>query len=228
MARERLSDWDHVFNNFKVNPCGKNENHNRKQCHDYHNEKDRRRSCAYYLYTWELCPKSDIKNCTDDSCQYAHNKVEQLYHPERFKKKFCSKSPNDIRNCLYGDWCSFAHSEDEIRIELLEKMIQDDNFNLFLYKTVFCPNVKEHDKSSCVYAHNYQDFRRDPKKYLYTKETCKDWVLTKIPTYSEGKCKNLMNCKKCCCHNRYKSTYESNIFGQEGAFSGPTSHTTPR
>lgn len=39
---------------------------------------------------------------------------------------------------------------------------------MFYYKTEFCPfNLTEHDKSKCVYAHNWQDYRRKTDIYSY-------------------------------------------------------------
>ena len=46
-----------------------------------------------------------------------------MYHPEKYKKRFCSYYPNNTANCEYGNkkqniylfligiFCSFAHSE---------------------------------------------------------------------------------------------------------------------
>ena len=39
---------------------------------------------------------------------------------------------------------------------------------MFYYKTAFCPfNLTKHDPSKCVYAHNWQDYRRPPNMYNY-------------------------------------------------------------
>jgi len=32
----------------------------------------------------------------------AHNRVEQLYQPEKYKTKFCTYYPNNIGACDYG------------------------------------------------------------------------------------------------------------------------------
>lgn len=49
-------------------------------------------------------------------------------------------------------------------IHLLDK---DYDFYLQKYKTVWCPDTQSHDRSGCVYAHNMQDFRRNPFKFNY-------------------------------------------------------------
>ena len=33
----------------------------------------------------------------------------------------------------------------------------------FRYKTQWCPIGSFHDWQECIYAHNYQDYRRDPR-----------------------------------------------------------------
>lgn len=51
---------------------------------------------------------------------------------------------------------------------LIHNYAEDDDFYMFYYKTEFCPfNLTEHDKSKCVYAHNWQDYRRKPDIYPY-------------------------------------------------------------
>lgn len=41
--------------------------------------------------------------------------------------------------CDYGQYCSFAHSDAEITIDLIDKYKQDSDFYCFHYKTVWCP-----------------------------------------------------------------------------------------
>ena len=69
---------------FKTQPCRTSKSHNQKRCIYYHDQ-DRRRPLG--TYTSELCNE---KNCPDhEQCSKAHNRVEELYHPEKFKTKFC-------------------------------------------------------------------------------------------------------------------------------------------
>lgn len=69
----------------------------------------------------------------------SHNKVEQLYHPLRYKSKFCQYFHSQISKCEYKDYCSFAHDESEITIQLIHKRKKDDIFYVWYYKTVWCP-----------------------------------------------------------------------------------------
>jgi hypothetical protein len=55
-------------------------------------------------------------------CKKCHNKIEQLYHTDRYKIKFCLSYPNRLEHCEYGEYCSFAHDEESIKIPLLHKM----------------------------------------------------------------------------------------------------------
>lgn len=58
---------------------------------------------------------------------YSHNTIEQLYHPDNFKKKFCINILNG-KKCKYGDYCALAHTEEEIRINLIHKLPRDKEF----------------------------------------------------------------------------------------------------
>jgi len=84
------------------------------------------------------------KECKNgDSCQKAHNRVEEFYHPDKYKAKFCasyiSALEGKIVECEYGDFCSFAHSESEISVELIDQFTKDSDFYMFHFKTVWCP-----------------------------------------------------------------------------------------
>ena len=50
---------------------------------------------------------------------------------------------------------------------MIHLLNRDHDFYLQKYKTVWCPDTQTHDRSVCVYAHNIQDFRRNPFKYNY-------------------------------------------------------------
>jgi hypothetical protein len=114
--------------------------------------------------------------------------VERLYHIEKYKTRFCTKYPKSIEKCEYGDYCSFAHSIDEIKTRLIHTFEKDDDFYMFYFKTEWCPFNKEHNKASCDYAHNFQDFRRKPHIFDYdAQELCKSWQSgTFIGKYEEG------------------------------------------
>lgn len=61
------------------------------------------------------------------------------------------------------DFCAFAHSKQELKIDFLEDMNKDSDFFMFHFKTVWCPYPEKYHKSQnemndCVFAHNWQDF----------------------------------------------------------------------
>lgn len=125
----------------------------------------------------------------------AHNIVESVYHPEKYKTKYCSKFPKNLSKCEYGDYCSFAHSTKELKVRLIHNMKKDDDFFMYFYKTELCPFNKEHNKATCVYAHNWQDFRRKPNLFSYDSSImCKNWRPEEfIAKYHQG-CKNMASC----------------------------------
>ena len=131
--------------NFKTQQCKLQYQHNPKKCFYYHEaKKDRRRPLG--TYTSEICPY--IQNgaghyeCPNgDNCTRSHNRVEEFYHPEKYKVKFCQTYPDRIENCDYGDMCAFAHSLDEVTVDLLDsdKFEKNSDFYMFHFKTVWCP-----------------------------------------------------------------------------------------
>ena len=61
-------------------------------------------------------------------------------------------------DCDFGNLCAFAHSDEELSIDILHKMEHDDDFYMFHFKTVWCPfntESREHYREKCVYAHNW-------------------------------------------------------------------------
>lgn len=186
--------------NFKVTPCAIPSAHNHKQCPFYHNAKDRKRPGNFY--SAELCESAErddgISCPAGELCSKSHNRVEQLYRNEKYKTKFCSQFPNNIRNCEYGVYCSFAHTEQDIVIDLIHNYEYDDDFYMFFFKTVLCPfNLTQHDKAQCVYAHNWQDFRRKPSQFNYDPQSCPNWKSTDyILNYQDG-CPLGFDCTKC-------------------------------
>ena len=186
------------LNHFKLHPCTKSAQHNHKHCPFFHNHKDRKRNGNFY--SADLCEnieKNEICRL-GDFCTKSHNRVEQLYREEKYKTKFCSFYPNNIHKCEYGNYCSFAHHENDIIIELIHNFEYDDDFYMFHFKTVWCPfNLTQHDKGLCVYAHNWQDFRRKPNIYEYEPVPCQNWRSNDfIFNYEEG-CSNSYKCTKC-------------------------------
>lgn len=104
--------------------------------------------CSYAIKSKE-CPNGE-------SCQKSHNRVEEFYHPDKYKAKFCSSYIDGTGECEYGEYCSFAHSDSEISVELIDKFAKDSDFYMFHFKTVWCPyNETNHQRDQCVYSHNW-------------------------------------------------------------------------
>lgn len=186
---------------FKMHPCPSPNTHDRIHCPYYHCEKkDRKRAYSLYKYSSFMCPfTKDNKPCPyGDYCLKCHNNVELNYHPNNYKKRFCVNFPNEQEDCKFGKYCSYAHSNSEILVELLHLYDYDDSFFMFHFKTQFCPiNHINHDRSLCVYAHNWQDFRRKPQEYNLIPEQCPNWNRnTIVLDYIEG-CPNQFDCIYC-------------------------------
>ena len=190
------------FLQFKTIECTVKTYHDHKQCPLYHSSKDRRRCPQKYVYEPDLCLMvAGGKICSNyEKCKFSHNTVEQFYHPKKYKTKLCAGlGPGSMTTkCIYGTFCSFAHSEDELRIKKLHQIEKTHDFFRYFYKTVYCPYNHNHDKSSCEYAHNVQDYRRDPLTVAYNPETCKRWsASSEINKYEDGGCNYNEACNKC-------------------------------
>ncbi len=185
------------IDSFKIAPCSIKVQHNHKQCQFYHYPKDRKRIGDFsndlcpFIEREEPCPFGDI-------CMKSHSRVEQLYSPLKYKTRFCSFYPNSLNSCEYSDFCSFAHQESEITIPLIHHYEFDEDFFLFHYKTIMCPfNQNKHDKSTCVYAHNWQDYRRKPHEIRYEPISCPNWKTGDFVTNYQDGCGNGAICMKC-------------------------------
>lgn len=64
------------------------------------------------MYTPDLCEREEagLKCEKGLDCSVSNNRVESVYHPEKYKSRYCTKYPKNIDKCEYGDYCSFAHS----------------------------------------------------------------------------------------------------------------------
>lgn len=68
-----------------------------------------------------------------------------------------------------------------------------------------------HDRGNCPYAHNIQDYRRNPRDYKYLPEKCAAWCFTvKIESIEEGGCKAGMACNKC--HGWMEQRYHPQLY----------------
>lgn len=96
------------------------------------------------------------------------------------KVRFCASYPN-VSQCRRGAACSFAHSRDEVQTPLLSKEEEEHEesamtqaFFTRKFKTMWCPIGAQHDWQTCVYAHTYQDARRQPS-IGYGPQPCPYW-----------------------------------------------------
>lgn len=189
-----------VLEKFKTAECQIGKEHNKIKCPYYHSSKDYRRDAEASGYSSFMCAfAKDGNPCPfRNNCKDCHNSVELNYHPNNYKRRFCIYFPDSLEKCKFGEFCSYAHSEQDILSELIHNFNFDNDFFAFHYKTSFCPiNHIQHDRSLCVYAHNWQDYRRKPHKYYILPEVCPDWNNSKvILNYDEG-CKRGINCQYC-------------------------------
>lgn len=176
--------------NFKVYRCEKTNCADLKSCPYFHSGADRRRDMIRHKYVSDLCENiSRGLVCPfHDTCKYSHNHFESLYHPTKYKKRFCNSYPDKLETCKYSQFCSYAHSEEELLVVLLHNYVYDRDFYLFLYKTQFCPfSYIPHNRASCVYAHNWQDLRRNPAEARTKPFSCPNWKQkTFLLHYSDG------------------------------------------
>ena len=108
---------------FKVKQWTAGTNHNPKKCLNYHDfKRDRRRPMGTYSSEFCMSMTKIGEWPNGDTWNRAHNRVEEFYHPEKYKVKFCSTYPNEVNSWEYGNFCSFAHHVDEIMIDLLDEM----------------------------------------------------------------------------------------------------------
>ena len=104
------------------------------------------------------------------------------YPPDNIKTQMC-KNWTETGSCSYGDKCSFAHSEEQIRSGREQRIISQNP----LYKTQLCKMFAEEDfcelGNNCHFAHGSDelrvlkplektDFSNDP---LYKTQLCNKW-----------------------------------------------------
>ena len=57
----------------------------------------------------------------------------------------------------------------------------------YFYLNWRCPNTNSHDRASCVYAHNVNDYRREFKLFPYLNEECPLWNKSdNVKSYKEA------------------------------------------
>lgn len=179
------------LNKFKTTKCTRNCD-NIKQCPYYHSSEDQRRSPEVVDYNPQVCHFG--LNCLrKDRCPFTHNKYELNYHPLRYKKAYCRHLFDD-KGCAYGPFCSSAHFDEELNIDLLHTYDFDDDFLIFKYKTEFCPFVKEHNLKKCVYAHSWEDYRRNIILFPYSNTPCPN-IENEDEESFDGRCEEENDCQ---------------------------------
>jgi len=197
---------------FKVAPCKQGRAHDRKLCMFWHNVRDKRRPPGSYeaepcseCFDFDTPPKTCAQG---DSCNRCHNRLELLYHPDVFKKRFCATFPN-VLSCQRGSYCAFAHSREEMCAELFTEEEERsaaqvgspaaNSFYMYRFKTLWCPYGVQHDWHTCLYSHTYQDWRRSPK-FGYGSEPCPDWEKNNTRPDYKDRCP-----RGFCCHYAHGS-----------------------
>ena len=195
------------LSNFKTVPCSLNTPHEIKRCFFSHFPSETRRSLNDVFYSKILCPKKGV--CPDSNCKYAHNFIEQIYHVDNYKRKYC-KDFIEAGRCKYAEFCALAHSDYELKITPLHLLPITKDFLLFYFKTEFCPFSKiNHDRFTCVYAHNWQDYKRPFFKELKS-IPCKKWDKDReVLEYQDG-CPFGFSCE--CCHGWKEAEYHIQNF----------------
>lgn len=164
----------------------------RPDCSFYHSTSELRRPQSIYSYSKTKCRR---KYCKAD-CKKAHNVVEQKYHILDFKKTYCQEQAEEGK-CRAKDVCFAAHADYELKIVPLHVLPFDLDFIFFRFKSEFCPMMwKKHDYFFCVYAHNWQDFKR-PFSASLKPVQCPQWNRhAQIFEYKSG-CPEGFSCNNC-------------------------------
>ena len=102
------------------------------------------------------------------------------HHQEQLKTVMC-KNWTETGNCNYGDKCSFAHSEEEIKQSKEQRIISQNP----LFKTTLCKQFTEGEYcelgDNCHFAHGEDELRTakplsDPSSDpLFKTVICKNW-----------------------------------------------------
>lgn len=151
-------------------------------CFDSHNATPCKRKLLVHLSKFNYLPKKcrsiqEGNECEDGVfCRFAHNKYEILLHPSRFRTNFCTSSGKDC-----GPLCSYAHSEEEIRIPMYEPVMPKSVEILSLahqelyvnfYKTRKCEGFPFACECRGFDYHNPNEKRRSPFSFKYRAKMC--------------------------------------------------------
>jgi hypothetical protein len=87
-------------------------------CLHAHDRSQLRRSPFKIKYSTHQCEnlKDGSRECPNGTnCEKAHNKMEQMYHPQLYKTRVCRDDPDGTGRCPRGKRCCFAHGPVELR-----------------------------------------------------------------------------------------------------------------
>ena len=113
---------------FKTRFCDKKYTHEERVCTFYHNNLDKRRKVPF---STEPCKNVfdahlmifELKVCPiGESCKFAHNDIERLYHQDKYKTELCTSI-----NCNLGEFCPFIHQESNLSLEDQKKRVSIPN-----------------------------------------------------------------------------------------------------
>ena len=188
---------------YKSEPCS--SLCNSKTCPYFHSYKEQRRKYRNSRYSKDLC---GAKGCSDEPCVHARNAIEVRYHPENYKKKYCQEQVKGV--CGFAEFCSGVHSDLEAKFRPLHLLPIDRNFLFFYFKSEFCPySWYSHNAFLCVYAHNWQDYKR-PFFATLQPLSCPHWSKdAKITEYLQG-CPQGFSCSYC--HGWKELEYHPSVF----------------
>lgn len=181
-----------ILDQFKSSPCDSQMACSQSNCTGWHSSKDLRRPFRQVRYSKHDCPDS----CEKTNCKFSNTIIEQKYHPDNYKKRYCRDFI--VKGvCLYGRLCSMAHSDLEMKIRPLHLLPFDRTFAYYYFKSEFCPFIKtKHERFTCVYAHNWQDYKR-PYRQDQRPVTCIHWDRDKTILRYEDECPDGYDCVFC-------------------------------
>ena len=81
------------------------------QCDFAHDARELRRNLNQFWYQGVRCDKPDHD---DRKCEFAHNDMEVMYHPNVYKTKMCEKFSTP-QGCPNNQYCAYAHGKMEFR-----------------------------------------------------------------------------------------------------------------
>lgn len=164
---------------YKTRPCNGTDCRGEGACCFAHSDNELLRQHAPARYSYFMISSKGQQN-TDTQSTRIIPEVPGRRQGLPLKTRFCAFYPN-ISQCRRGAACSFAHTRDEVQTKLLSIEEEEHHesamtqaFFTRKFKTMWCPIGAQHDWQTCVYAHTYQDARRQPS-IGYGPQPCPFW-----------------------------------------------------